>query len=65
MLFFVILWTLKDYCVDKKIAITGLGHVGLSLARLFVTKYFVVGFDVNKIRIKEFKKGVDTTTGAV
>ena len=30
-----------------KIAIIGLGYVGLPLARLFATKYQVVGFDIN------------------
>lgn len=31
----------------NKIAIIGLGYVGLPLARLFATKYPVVGFDIN------------------
>jgi UDP-N-acetyl-D-galactosamine dehydrogenase len=44
-----------------KIAIIGLGYVGLPLARLFATKYSVVGFDTNHIRIDELKKGVDQT----
>lgn len=44
-----------------KIAIIGLGYVGLPLARLFATKYPVVGFDINKIRISELKAGNDTT----
>ena len=30
-----------------KIAIIGLGYVGLPLARLFATKFPVVGFDIN------------------
>ncbi|MGB3773913.1 MAG: hypothetical protein WA951_01535, partial [Leeuwenhoekiella sp.] len=30
-----------------KIAIVGLGYVGLPLARLFATKFQVVGFDIN------------------
>ncbi len=47
--------------MDKKIAIIGLGYVGLPLARLFATKYSVVGFDINKIRVKELKEGVDST----
>ena len=33
-----------------KIAIIGLGYVGLPLARLFATRYSVVGFDINKNR---------------
>ncbi|MFT4800339.1 MAG: UDP-N-acetyl-D-galactosamine dehydrogenase [Flavobacteriaceae bacterium] len=44
-----------------KIAIIGLGYVGLPLARLFATKYSVVGFDINTNRISELMSGVDTT----
>ena len=44
-----------------KIAIIGLGYVGLPLARLFATKYSVVGFDINKSRISELMSGVDST----
>lgn len=44
-----------------KIAIIGLGYVGLPLARLFATKYAVVGFDINQERIASLKKGLDTT----
>ena len=46
---------------NKKIAIVGLGYVGLPLARLFATKYPVVGFDINKKRVDELRKGKDTT----
>lgn len=45
----------------KKIAVIGLGYVGLPLARLFSTKYPVVGFDINQNRIKELRSGIDTT----
>jgi UDP-N-acetyl-D-galactosamine dehydrogenase len=44
-----------------KIAVIGLGYVGLPLARLFATKYPVVGFDINQSRIKELNSGVDST----
>lgn len=44
-----------------KIAIIGLGYVGLPLARLFATKYQVVGFDINKARIGELNGGTDST----
>jgi len=44
-----------------KIAIIGLGYVGLPLARLFATKYSVVGFDINTDRITELMSGVDST----
>src|SRR5690606_22669429 len=46
---------------DIKIAIIGLGYVGLPLARLFATKYAVVGFDINKKRINELQQGKDIT----
>ncbi|MFD0988666.1 nucleotide sugar dehydrogenase [Mariniflexile jejuense] len=46
---------------DIKIAIIGLGYVGLPLARLFATKYNVVGFDINKKRIDELQSGLDVT----
>jgi UDP-N-acetyl-D-glucosamine/UDP-N-acetyl-D-galactosamine dehydrogenase len=44
-----------------KIAIIGLGYVGLPLARLFATKYSVVGFDINTDRISELNSGIDST----
>ena len=44
-----------------KIAIIGLGYVGLPLARLFATKYHVVGFDINKPRVAELMSGKDST----
>ncbi|WP_164914081.1 nucleotide sugar dehydrogenase [Aquimarina sediminis] len=46
---------------DIKIAIIGLGYVGLPLARLFATKYPVVGFDINQKRINELRSGTDST----
>lgn len=44
-----------------KIAVIGLGYVGLPLARLFATKYSVVGFDINQLRIDELMNGNDST----
>ena len=44
-----------------KIAVIGLGYVGLPLARLFATKYSVVGFDINQSRVKELNSGIDST----
>ncbi|MTH17496.1 nucleotide sugar dehydrogenase [Flavobacterium sp. LC2016-01] len=44
-----------------KIAVIGLGYVGLPLARLFATKYPVVGFDINESRVASLKSGVDST----
>jgi UDP-N-acetyl-D-galactosamine dehydrogenase len=46
---------------DIKIAVIGLGYVGLPLARLFATRYSVVGFDINQSRIDALKQGKDTT----
>jgi len=45
----------------KKIAVIGLGYVGLPLARLFATKYPVVGFDVSPKRVGELSRGKDVT----
>lgn len=47
--------------MNHKIAIIGLGYVGLPLARIFATKYPVIGFDINQHRIEELNKGVDST----
>jgi UDP-N-acetyl-D-galactosamine dehydrogenase len=46
---------------EIKIAIIGLGYVGLPLARLFATKFSVVGFDINKRRVAELMSGTDAT----
>ncbi|NGF56553.1 nucleotide sugar dehydrogenase [Parapedobacter sp. SGR-10] len=46
---------------EKKIAVIGLGYVGLPLARLFATKYPTVGFDINQKRIDELRAGHDST----
>jgi UDP-N-acetyl-D-galactosamine dehydrogenase len=47
--------------MDTKIGVIGLGYVGLPLARLFATKYNVVGFDINQNRVNELNKGIDST----
>lgn len=47
--------------MDIKIAVIGLGYVGLPLARLFATQYNTVGFDINQSRIQELRSGVDST----
>jgi len=44
-----------------KIAVIGLGYVGLPLARLFATKYPVLGFDINETRITTLTAGTDST----
>jgi UDP-N-acetyl-D-galactosamine dehydrogenase len=47
--------------MTNKIAIIGLGYVGLPLAVEFAKKYQVIGFDINSIRVDALKKGQDTT----
>ena len=51
----------KSVMENKRIAVIGLGYVGLPLARLFATKYPVVGFDINKKRVAELRQGKDNT----
>ncbi len=46
---------------SPRLAIIGLGYVGLPLARLFATKFSVVGFDINQQRISELNQGIDVT----
>jgi UDP-N-acetyl-D-glucosamine/UDP-N-acetyl-D-galactosamine dehydrogenase len=46
---------------NKKIALIGLGYVGLPLAVEFGKKREVIGFDVNQSRIENLKNGIDTT----
>ncbi len=47
--------------MENKIAIIGLGYVGLPLAHAFSSKYKVVGLDINTDRINELKSGFDRT----
>jgi UDP-N-acetyl-D-galactosamine dehydrogenase len=44
-----------------KIAVIGLGYVGLPLARLFSTKYQTIGYDLNQSRIDTLMSGHDAT----
>lgn len=46
---------------DVKVAIIGLGYVGLPLAVEFGKKYQTLGFDINQARIKELQSGTDST----
>ena len=46
---------------DTRIAILGLGYVGLPLAAEFGKHFSTVGFDINKARLEELKGGVDST----
>ena len=49
---------------EKKIAIIGLGYVGLPLAIEFAKKYKVLGFDIDQSRIQELSNGKDKTKEA-
>ena len=44
-----------------KIGIIGLGYVGLPLARLFATRYPVIGFDIDTDRVNNLQQGIDHT----
>ena len=46
---------------NKKIALIGLGYVGLPLAVEFGKKRVVVGFDINQSRINDLENGIDST----
>ena len=47
--------------MQHKIAVIGLGYVGLPLAVEFAKKYPTIGFDINKNRVQELKNGKDNT----
>lgn len=47
--------------MEIKIGVIGLGYVGLPLARLFATKFPVVGFDINQKRVDELNSAKDNT----
>jgi len=44
---------------DKKIAVIGLGYVGLPLALVFAKKFSVIGFDINEARVEMMKSSID------
>lgn len=46
---------------NKKVAVLGLGYVGLPLAVEFAKKFSTVGFDINEKRVQELKDGTDNT----
>lgn len=47
--------------MNRKIAVVGLGYVGLPVAVTFGNKHKVIGFDINESRIEELKNGYDRT----
>lgn len=48
----------RSKALKKKIAVIGLGYVGLPLAIAFGERYHVLGYDLNKKRIDELKKNM-------
>ena len=44
---------------NKRIAVIGLGYVGLPLALEFAKKYSVIGFDINQTRVEQMKLHID------
>ncbi len=46
---------------ERTIAIIGLGYVGLPLAIAFSENYFVIGYDIDSLKIEQLKKGLDIT----
>ncbi len=46
---------------NKKIAVIGLGYVGLPVAQLFASKYTVIGYDIDEERVAELRNAYDST----
>lgn len=46
---------------EKKIAVIGMGYVGMPLAIAFSKYFTVIGFDINQEKIELYKKGIDPT----
>ena len=46
---------------DEKLALVGLGYVGMPIAVEFAKHVKVIGFDINEKRVSEYKNGVDST----
>ena len=44
---------------EKKLAVIGLGYVGLPIALEFARKISVVGFDINELRVEMMQNGID------
>ena len=53
-----------DTVANARIAVIGLGYVGLPLAIAFAAKYRVLGFDIDETRIAQLKEGIDRTNEA-
>ena len=46
---------------EEKIALVGLGYVGMPIAVAFSKKVPVIGFDLNKEKIEKYRNGIDPT----
>ncbi len=46
---------------EEKIALVGLGYVGMPIAVAFARKVGVIGYDLNKAKIEQYKNGIDPT----
>lgn len=46
---------------DEKIALVGLGYVGMPIAVAFARKVKVIGYDLNEAKVELYKKGIDPT----
>src|SRR5699024_7046545 len=46
---------------EEKLALVGLGYVGMPIAVEFAKHIQVIGFDINKKRVEEYKNGIDST----
>jgi len=47
--------------IDRQIGVVGLGYVGLPIAVAFGKYAPAIGFDINKTKVDELRKGVDRT----
>ncbi|WP_420908264.1 nucleotide sugar dehydrogenase [Macrococcus armenti] len=47
--------------LNRKIAVIGLGYVGLPLLNALSNKFNVIGFDIDKEKVDKYKKGIDVT----
>ena len=45
--------------MQRQIAVVGLGYVGLPIAVAFGKSAPVIGFDINKAKVDELRKGID------
>ncbi|MDX1528778.1 MAG: Vi polysaccharide biosynthesis UDP-N-acetylglucosamine C-6 dehydrogenase TviB, partial [Gammaproteobacteria bacterium] len=52
---------INDKFTDTRLAVVGLGYVGLPLAAAFGRQMDVIGFDINAARVTELREGVDRT----